>query len=116
LLKIGDVDAAFTDILGSNLFSCVIMAFIDLIAWKVTSNNMWSHEAAGAINILFWFIMELIMLGGILLVNYNYRRNKKKPRSYYVWLITLLVLLLCCYIISVVQEAGYLPKIANLFD
>jgi Ca2+/Na+ antiporter len=34
LLKIGDVDAAVSDVLGSNIFSCLIIGVEELISGK----------------------------------------------------------------------------------
>jgi cation:H+ antiporter len=40
LLRLKNVDAAITDILGSNLFSLVIMGFVDLVTIMNQDNNM----------------------------------------------------------------------------
>jgi hypothetical protein len=97
--------------LGSNLFSLVIMGFIDLITIMDHEYTMWGSEGSTAINILFWFAIEVIFIGGLLLVNYIYRKKTVKSKWYYTWVIVCLVGVLVCYIISLFQESGLIPKV-----
>jgi RsiW-degrading membrane proteinase PrsW (M82 family) len=89
----------------------VIMGFVDLVTIMNQDNNMWGKEASKAIDILFWFVIEVVFIGGLLLVNYVYRNRRVKTSTYYVLVVTCLVGILSCYVISILEESNIIPNI-----
>jgi hypothetical protein len=95
------VSAAISDILGSTLFSCLILAVVDLVYWHPGSTFFGPPGALEFAALSFTTLIALICFGGVLIVNYLWQ-DKNKGLLYYSLNITLLVLCAGVYVIYVI--------------
>lgn len=96
LLKLKNVNAAFGDILGSNMFTCLILSVVDLVYWH-GNDTLFGKQSDEALSIAFWCFVSMSFIGIILLVNWLYR-NSRHGKIYYSIQISLLILVVLCYV------------------
>jgi hypothetical protein len=96
LLRLKNINAAISDILGSNMFSCLILSIVDLIYWH-GNDTLFGKNSQEALSISFWCFVSMIFVGCVLLINYLFR-NRKHNRLYYVLNISALSLVFLAYV------------------
>jgi Ca2+/Na+ antiporter len=96
LLKLKNINAAFGDILGSNMFTCLILSIVDLVYWH-GNDTLFGKGSSEALSISFWCFVSMIFVGLFLLVNWLYR-NSRHGQLYYGIQISLLVAISLSYI------------------
>jgi Ca2+/Na+ antiporter len=96
LLKLKNVNAAIGDILGSNMFSCLILSIIDLIYWH-GDDTLFGPGNEEAQIISFWCFVSMLFFGCILLIDYWFR-NRRHGKLFYGLNITALSLMFLTYV------------------
>jgi Ca2+/Na+ antiporter len=51
-MRLRNINAAIGDILGSNMFSCLILSIVDLVYWH-GNDTLFGHGSQEALNISF---------------------------------------------------------------
>lgn len=82
LMRLRNINAAIGDILGSNMFSCLILSIVDLVYWH-GNDTLFGHGSQEALNISFWCFISIIFIGVFILINFLYR-NSKHGKTYYI--------------------------------
>jgi Ca2+/Na+ antiporter len=103
LLKLKNVNAAISDILGSNMFSCLILSIVDLIYWH-GNDTLFGKGSQEALMISFWCFVSMIFIGGMLLVNYLFRHGHHN-KVYYALNITMLSFVFLTYVAYLILSA-----------
>ncbi|MDR1234655.1 MAG: hypothetical protein LBJ97_01025 [Mycoplasmataceae bacterium] len=103
LLKLQNVNAAIGDILGSNMFSCLILSIVDLVYWH-GNDTLFGKGSQEALIISFWCFVSMVFVGGVLLINYLFR-NSKHGRLYYSLSGIMLGLIFLTYVAYLILSA-----------
>jgi Ca2+/Na+ antiporter len=96
LLRLKNINAAISDILGSNMFSCLILSIVDLIYWH-GNDTLFGKNSQESLMISFWCFVAMLFVGCILLINYLFR-NSKHGKLYYGLNITALSFVFMTYL------------------
>lgn len=106
LLRLGNINAAISDILGSTIFSCVILSIVDLSYWPdPTLHHHYDSLFYGdpGYSMMCFAICCFIATGSIgliLLINYLYR-NKEKKGGFTTMIVLCLILIILAYALSI---------------
>lgn len=105
LLRLKNINTAFSDIFGSNMFSILILAILTFLNMG-NQQNIFGEDNSLELGILsIWGFLAISFLGLLILVNFIYvKKNLAYKNGYYTFQIIFLSLCVCCYIVYIVTS------------